>query len=86
MGARAGAVAALAAVGAVPVMAAAKPFSRPPKSPPRGGGLLGDGLLVVDEAVLAVAGGAPPAVRFISKTLSLTCGTPVWSQSDLADS
>ena len=47
-----------AAAGAVP-MAAAKPFSRPPKSPPRGG----DGLLGVEEAVLAVAGGAPPAVH-----------------------
>ena len=48
-----------AAVGAVPVMAA-KPFSRPPKRPPSG-----DGLLVVEEAVLAVAGGVPPAIHFL---------------------
>ena len=52
-----------AAVGAVPVIAA-KPFSRPPKSPPSG-----DGLLVVEEAVLAVAGGAPPAMHFNSESL-----------------
>ena len=59
MGAGAGAVVAPAAVGAVPVMAA-KPFSRPPKRPPSG-----DGLLVVEEAVLAVAGGVPPAIHFL---------------------
>ena len=50
------------AVGAVPVMAA-KPFSRPPKRPPSG-----DGLLVVEEAVLAVAGGAPPAMHLYPET------------------
>lgn len=63
MGAGAGAVVAPAAVGAVPVMAA-KPFSRPPKRPPSG-----DGLLVVEDAVLAVAGGAPPGMHLKSETL-----------------
>ena len=52
-----------AAVGAVLVMAA-KPFSRPPKRPPSG-----DGLLVVEDAVLAVAGGAPPGMHLKSETL-----------------
>ena len=63
VGAGAGAVVAPAAVGAVPVMAA-KPFSRPPKRPPSG-----DGLLVVEDAVLAVAGGAPPGMHLKSETL-----------------